>query len=114
MTSPEGGFYSTQDADSEGEEGKFFVWTPAEVRAVLGEELSAIAERYFDISAEGNFEGDNILHRTIGVDDAARLFEKAPDEMERAIVEIRASCSRRASSGSSRRATKRSSRRGTG
>src|SRR6266566_2356110 len=42
MTSPEGGFYSTQDADSEGEEGKFFVWTPEETRAVLGEELSAI------------------------------------------------------------------------
>ena len=89
MTSPEGGFYSTQDADSEGEEGKFFVWTPDEARAVLGEELSAIAERYFDISAEGNFEGANILHRTIGADDAARLFKKTADEMERAIVEIR-------------------------
>jgi hypothetical protein len=89
MTSPEGGFYSTQDADSEGEEGKFFVWTPEEARRVLGEELSAIAERYFDISAEGNFEGANILHRTIGADDAARLFKKSPEEMERAIVEIR-------------------------
>ena len=89
MTSPEGGFYSTQDADSEGEEGKFFVWTPAEARAVLGEELSAIAERYFDISAEGNFEGANILHRTISVDEAARLFKKSPQEMERAIGEIR-------------------------
>jgi uncharacterized protein len=89
MTSPEGGFYSTQDADSEGEEGKFFVWTPAEARAVLGEELSAIAERYFDISDEGNFEGANILHRTISADDAARLFKKSPEEMERAIGEIR-------------------------
>jgi uncharacterized protein YyaL (SSP411 family) len=89
MTSPEGGFYSTQDADSEGEEGKFFVWTPEEARGVLGEELSAIAERYFDISTEGNFEGANILHRTIGADDAARLFKKSPEEMERAIVEIR-------------------------
>ena len=56
---------------------------------MLGEELSAIAERYFDISAEGNFEGANILHRTIGADDAARLFKKTPEEMERAIVEIR-------------------------
>jgi uncharacterized protein len=89
MTSPEGGFYSTQDADSEGEEGKFFVWTPQQARAVLGEELSAIAERYFDISAEGNFEGANILHRTINADEAARLFKKTPDEMERAIGEIR-------------------------
>ncbi|HEY2525971.1 MAG TPA: thioredoxin domain-containing protein [Candidatus Binataceae bacterium] len=89
MTSPEGGFYSTQDADSEGEEGKFFVWTPAEARAVLGEELSAIAERYFDITAEGNFEGANILHRTIGVDEAAQLFKRSPEEMERALGEIR-------------------------
>ena len=57
MTSPEGGFYSTQDADSEGEEGKFFVWTPDEVDAILGEELAPIAERYFDISDEGQFRG---------------------------------------------------------
>src|SRR6202046_5475602 len=89
MTSPEGGFYSTQDADSEGEEGKFFVWSPAETRAVLGQELGAIAERYFDVSEEGNFEGSNILHRTISADEAARLFKKSPEEMERAIGEIR-------------------------
>src|SRR5487761_1331177 len=89
MTSPEGGFYSAEDADSEGEEGKFYVWTPDEARAVLGEELSAIAGRYFDISAEGNFEGANILHRTLGADEAARLFKKRPAVMERAIGEIR-------------------------
>src|SRR5215468_6742773 len=52
MTSPEGGFYSSQDADSEGVEGKFFIWTPAEVEQILGPELSPIAEQYFDISAE--------------------------------------------------------------
>ncbi len=89
MTSPEGGFYSAQDADSEGEEGKFFLWTPAEARAALGEELGEIAERYFDISEEGNFEGRNILHRTIERDDAARLFKIGADEMERTIEEIR-------------------------
>lgn len=89
MTSPEGGFYSTQDADSEGEEGKFFLWTPAEARAVLGDELSPVAERYFDISDEGNFEGNNILHRTIGIEEAARLFKRSPEEMDRAIEEIR-------------------------
>src|SRR5208282_962561 len=88
MTSPEGGFYSTQDADSEGEEGKFFVWTVAEVRAVLGPELAPIAERYFDVTAEGNFEGKNILHRTIDIGEAATLFHVAPQEMERRIGEI--------------------------
>ena len=41
MTEPEGGFYSTQDADSEGEEGKFFVWTPGEIAAVLGPDDAA-------------------------------------------------------------------------
>jgi uncharacterized protein YyaL (SSP411 family) len=89
MTSPEGGFYSAQDADSEGEEGKFFVWTPDEVRVVLGPELSAIAERFYDVTSEGNFEGKNILHRTIAVDEAAKLFGENSDEMEQAIEEIR-------------------------
>jgi uncharacterized protein YyaL (SSP411 family) len=62
MTSPEGGFYSSQDADSEGKEGAFFLWTPGEVRAILGEEESALFCRYYDITEEGNFEGSNILH----------------------------------------------------
>ena len=62
MTAPEGGFYSTQDADSEGEEGKFFVWTPQEVMDLLGEEDGAAFCRYFDVTERGNFEGKNILN----------------------------------------------------
>ncbi len=62
MTAPEGGFYSTQDADSEGEEGKYFVWTPQEVEQVLPPEISGLFMRYYDVSANGNFEGKNILH----------------------------------------------------
>ena len=62
MTSPDGGFYSTQDADSEGEEGKFFVWSPTEVRELLGEEDARIFSAYFDVTERGNFEGHNILH----------------------------------------------------
>jgi hypothetical protein len=89
MTSPEGGFYSTQDADSEGEEGKFFVWTQPEVRAVLGAGLAPIAERFFDVTAEGNFEGKNILHRTIDIAEAAAMFHVTPQEMERKIGEIK-------------------------
>ncbi len=89
MTSPEGGFYSTQDADSEGEEGKFFVWTPREVREMLGDDLAPIAERYFDVTAEGNFDGRSILHRTIGLDEAARLFERSPEELAGVIGTIR-------------------------
>jgi uncharacterized protein YyaL (SSP411 family) len=62
MTSAEGGFYSSQDADSEGQEGKYFVWRPAEVAAVLGQEDAALFCRYFDITPEGNFEGSSILN----------------------------------------------------
>src|SRR6185503_4009579 len=50
MTSPEGGFYSATDADSEGEEGRFFVWTPEELERALGKERAAIAAAYFDVT----------------------------------------------------------------
>jgi uncharacterized protein YyaL (SSP411 family) len=62
MTAPEGGFYSTQDADSEGEEGKFFLWTPAEVQALLPPQDARLFNLYYDVSERGNFEGKNILH----------------------------------------------------
>jgi len=60
MTGPEGGFYSATDADSEGEEGKFFIWTPQEVEAVLGPEEGGWFCAYYDISEEGNWEGKSI------------------------------------------------------
>ena len=61
MTGPEGGFYSATDADSEGEEGKFFVWSPAEIEAVLGDE-AGIFSGFFGVTESGNFEGKNILN----------------------------------------------------
>jgi uncharacterized protein len=60
MTSPEGGFYSAQDADSEGEEGRFYVWSAAEVDEVLGDGEGPIFRRFFDITNGGNWEGRNI------------------------------------------------------
>ena len=62
MTSAEGGFYSAQDADSEGVEGKFFVWLPSDVLKILGEEDGEIVNRYYGVTPHGNFEGKNILH----------------------------------------------------
>jgi uncharacterized protein YyaL (SSP411 family) len=61
MTSPEGGFYSSLDADSEGEEGKFYVWGEGELDRLLGED-AAIAKSYWGVNHSGNFEGKNILH----------------------------------------------------
>ena len=62
MTSPLGGFYSAQDADSEGEEGKFFVWTPEEFHAALGKETADLVGGYLGLTDAGNFEGKTILN----------------------------------------------------
>jgi len=62
MRAPEGGFYSALDADSEGEEGTFYIWTPAEVRALLDKETADLFMRCYDVSEAGNFEKSNILH----------------------------------------------------
>jgi uncharacterized protein YyaL (SSP411 family) len=74
MTSPEGPFYSSQDADSEGEEGKFFVWSAAEVEQVLGKELAEVFSYAYDVTPEGNWEGHNILHRPKSEEQDARLL----------------------------------------
>jgi uncharacterized protein YyaL (SSP411 family) len=62
MTSPDGAFYSTEDADSEGEEGKYYLWSPDEVDALLGPDDGPLLRRYYDVAPGGNFEGRSILH----------------------------------------------------
>jgi uncharacterized protein len=62
LSDPAGGFYSSEDADSEGEEGKFYLWTPGEVAAVLGDEAGALFCRVYDVTEAGIFEGRNILN----------------------------------------------------
>jgi hypothetical protein len=69
------GFYSTQDADSEGVEGKFFVWTPEEIIRILGEEDAPIFNFYYDVSEEGNFEEKNILNVRYAPAEAAQALK---------------------------------------
>jgi uncharacterized protein YyaL (SSP411 family) len=97
MTSPEGPFYSTQDADSEGEEGKFYVWSAAEVRDVLGKDLADVVCAVYDGTDEGNWEGHNILNRGRAyTQDAALLGLDEPvlrqklEEARRKLYEVRA------------------------
>jgi hypothetical protein len=78
MLQPGGGFYATQDADSDGEEGKFFVWTKAQVDALLGDE-ARLFNRYYDITETGNWEhGHNIPHLTISLEQLAKMFQQEP------------------------------------
>jgi len=90
MLQPEGGFYSTQDADSEGEEGKFFVWTPDEVSRILGEEPAEIFCRIYDVSDQGNFEGSNILHPILTLEQASKYFKRGEDTIASLLDEAKA------------------------
>ena len=82
MTSKEGGFYSSQDADSEGEEGKFFVWTPHQVEEVLGREDAEIFCAYYDITPTGNFEGSNIPNVPLDAEAVMEQVDVDPDDLE--------------------------------
>lgn len=85
MRHPDGGFYSTQDADSEGEEGKFFVWTPAELREVLGGDAIVFAQ-IFDVTERGNFEGHNILRMKRAPAEVARVTGMPLEHVEELVV----------------------------
>jgi uncharacterized protein YyaL (SSP411 family) len=90
LTSPEGGFYSALDADSEGEEGKYYAWTKAEVLEILGETGEEFCS-FFQISEEGNFEhGKNVLWRTISEEDFALVSSnRSHPEMHKYVVECK-------------------------
>jgi len=93
MTAPQGGFFATQDADSEGEEGKFFVWTPADVEAACAgdERAIGVAKLVFDITDRGNFEqsGATVLSLDTPVATAAGALGLSPEEAEQAFARAR-------------------------
>lgn len=81
MLHEKGGFYSAQDADSEGVEGKFFVWTPKEVEELLGEKEAQIFNFYYDVSEDGNFEEKNILNVRNSLAETAEVFKISQAEL---------------------------------
>ena len=81
MTSKDGGFYSAQDADSEGVEGKFFVWRPERIADVLGPKEAAIVCDYYGVTNEGNFEGMSILNVPRPATEVAARHSLTPDEL---------------------------------
>lgn len=90
MYDPEnGGFYATQDADSEGVEGKFFVWEPNEVEDIIGEQNAEVFCEFYDITPQGNFEGENILHVQTPPDIFARKLRMEVESLETLLADSR-------------------------
>jgi len=98
MTSPEGPFYSTLDADSEGEEGKFYVWTQQEIEQVLGKETADLFNAVYGVEPDGNWQDPhehshgpkNILHRSKTFEQCARLYKIDESEMRQRMTKARA------------------------
>jgi uncharacterized protein len=89
MTDPTGGFYSTQDADSEGHEGKFFVWDIHEIRKALGETDAPLFCAYYNITESGNFEEKNIPNITRSLEEVAAAQDVSVDELRASLKESR-------------------------
>ncbi len=89
MTHPDGGFYSTQDADSEGHEGKFFVWDFNQIQKTLGEKDAAIFCSYYNITEGGNFEGKNIPNVTRSEEEVAKAHGISESQLRALLAESR-------------------------
>ncbi len=89
LRDPEGGFYSARDADSEGEEGTFYLWAPEEVKAVISEEDAGLFSRAYGVKPGGNFEGKSILNLTRGLDSLANLEGLSAGELKARLVGAR-------------------------
>ena len=90
MTSPEGGYYSATDADSEGIEGKFFVWDPEQIRDIVPSEQDAIRFcTYYDITADGNWEHHSIPNTPHTLEQTAERLSCSPDELRQTIDRVK-------------------------
>lgn len=89
LRDPEGGFYCGEDADSEGEEGTFYVWTPEQIREILGPDLGTIYCRSYGISEGGNFEGKSIPHLREDIEALARRVDVEIEQLSDLLAEGR-------------------------
>jgi uncharacterized protein len=90
MTDPEGGFYSAEDADSEGKEGLFYLWTPEEVKKILGEEPGELFCRFYHITVPGNFEeGYSIPHIPVGAENFIKKEGIGLEKLENTLEDCR-------------------------
>lgn len=90
MASPEGGFYSAEDADSEGVEGKFYLWTADELKGLMDKDEYSLFTKVFDVQDAGNFEnGRNILRMRATLEDAASVIGMPEDELRSRLDDIR-------------------------
>ncbi len=97
MQDANGAFHSTEDADSEGEEGKFYIWTQAEIMSILGDADGYLFCQYYNVRNDGNFNshekyhaGQNILHVTRPADAVAKEFSMSVGDFEKKLAECRA------------------------
>jgi uncharacterized protein YyaL (SSP411 family) len=86
MTDPAGGFYSTQDADSEGVEGKFFIWSRAAIEEQLGDRDAALFAAYYNVTTAGNFEDQNILNVTRHLKEVAASEKVTVEQLSEALA----------------------------
>ncbi|HEU5118992.1 MAG TPA: thioredoxin domain-containing protein, partial [Isosphaeraceae bacterium] len=89
LTAPDGGFYSTEDADSEGVEGKYYVWSLAEIRSLLGDEKAETFAKVYDITEHGNWEHANILNLPRPIAEVATSLQRDEDDLRSELKESR-------------------------
>ncbi len=108
MTSPEGGFYATEDADSEGVEGKYYVWSLNEVREILGADRAKTFAYVYDVTEHGNWEEANILNLPKTITQAAGMLGARKRSFEPSWPKAARDCWRSAIAASRRGRTRRS------
>jgi uncharacterized protein YyaL (SSP411 family) len=89
MTDQNGGFYSSQDADVQGQEGQYYLWMPAEIRQVLGEEDGSLISRHYSVAGGGDYPGAGVLHALGGIQgDELEMRDRPPDVIARSKAKL--------------------------